>query len=94
MPVVAQKTKRTNEAISRASELMNDARYEESGKIVDNAERPSYFICVWGTETGNPNVGFDFDTETLTFNVRDDADWTESRTGAIEEREWKLKITM
>ncbi len=36
VPAVAQKTKRTNEAISRASELMNDARYEESGKIIDS----------------------------------------------------------
>lgn len=36
VPVVAQKTKRTNEAISRASELMKDARYEESGKIIDS----------------------------------------------------------
>ena len=36
VPVVAQKTKRTNEAICRASELMKDARYEESGKIIDS----------------------------------------------------------
>ena len=64
--------------------------YDESGNIVDDAERPSYFICVCGTETGNQNVGFDFDPETLTVKVKDDADWTESRTGAIEEREWKL----
>lgn len=36
VPAVAQKTKRTNEAICRASELMKDARYEESGKIIDS----------------------------------------------------------
>lgn len=36
MPAVAQKTKRTNEAISRASELMKDARYEEGDKIIDS----------------------------------------------------------
>ena len=36
VPVVAQKTKRTNEAISRASELMQNARYEEADKIIDS----------------------------------------------------------
>ena len=36
LPAVAQKTKRTNEAICRASELMKDACYEESGKIIDS----------------------------------------------------------
>ena len=66
--------------------------YDGSGNIVDDDERPSYFICVCGTETGNPNVGFDFDPETLTFNVRDDADWTESRTGAVVESVWRLQI--
>ena len=36
MPVEAKKINRANEAISRASELMKDARYEESGKILDS----------------------------------------------------------
>ena len=36
MPVEAQKIKRANEAISRASELMKDARYEEANKIIDS----------------------------------------------------------
>ena len=36
MPVEAQKIKRANEAISRASELMKDARYEEADKIIDS----------------------------------------------------------
>ena len=66
--------------------------YDESGNIVDDDERPSYFICVCGTENGNPNVGFDFDPETLILKVRDDADTTESRTGAVVEREWRLSI--
>jgi hypothetical protein len=66
--------------------------YDESGKIIDNSERPSYFMSVCGTENANTNVGFDFDPETLTIKVRDDADWTESRTGAVVEREWRLNI--
>jgi tetratricopeptide (TPR) repeat protein len=36
MPAEAQKIKRANEAISRASELMKDARYEEADKIIDS----------------------------------------------------------
>lgn len=36
MPVEAQKIKRANEAISCASELMKDARYEEADKIIDS----------------------------------------------------------
>ena len=66
--------------------------YDESGEIIDNSERPSYFMGVCGTENANTNVGFDFAPETLTIKVRDDADWTESRTGAVVEREWRLSI--
>ena len=36
MPAEAQKIKRANEAISRASELMHNARYEEADKIIDS----------------------------------------------------------
>ena len=36
MPVEAQKIKRGDDAISRASELMKDARYEEADKIIDS----------------------------------------------------------
>ena len=36
MPAEAQKIKRANEAISRASELMQNARYEEADKIIDS----------------------------------------------------------
>ena len=44
MPAEAQKIKRANEAISRASELMQDARYEEVDKIIDSllAINPNY----------------------------------------------------
>ena len=66
--------------------------YDESGEIIDNSERPRYFMSVCGTENANTNIGFDFDPETLTIKVRDDADWTESRTGAVVEREWRLSI--
>ena len=44
MPAEAQKIKRANEAISRASELMHNARYEEVDKIIDSllAINPNY----------------------------------------------------
>lgn len=44
MPVEAQKIKRANEAISRASELMQNAQYEEADKIIDSllAINPNY----------------------------------------------------
>jgi tetratricopeptide (TPR) repeat protein len=44
MPAEAQKIKRANEAISRASELMQNARYEEADKIIDSllAINPNY----------------------------------------------------
>lgn len=44
MPAEAQKIKRANEAISRASELMQNARYEEANKIIDSllAINPNY----------------------------------------------------
>jgi hypothetical protein len=64
--------------------------YDENGKFLDEVWFPTYYIKVCGTQTGNNNVGFDFDPETLTVSVKDDADWTESRTGAVVEREWKL----
>lgn len=67
--------------------------YDETGKIIGNDERPSYFMRVCGTENCNTNVGFDFDPKTLTIKVKDDADTSESRTGAVVEREWKLKLS-
>lgn len=66
--------------------------YDENGDIIDNSERPSYFMYVCGTQTCNTNVDCDFDPKTLTVKVKDDADWTESRTGAVIEREWRLNI--
>lgn len=44
MPAEAQKIKKANEAISRASEMMKDARYEEANKIIDSllAINPNY----------------------------------------------------
>ena len=64
--------------------------YDNRGDIVDQAERECWYIRVCGTQNCNTNVDFDFDPKTLTVKVKDDADWTESRTGAIEEREWRL----
>ena len=64
--------------------------YDENGEITDNTERPCYFMSVCGTENANTNVGFTFDTDTLTITVLDDADTTESRTGATTKSEWKL----
>lgn len=64
--------------------------YDENGDFVEAVEKECWYITVCGTQNCNTNVGFDFDPETLTVKVKDDADWTESRTGAIEEREWKL----
>jgi hypothetical protein len=64
--------------------------YDENGEIIDNKERPCYFMRVCGTENANTNVGFTFDPDTLTITVLDDADTTESRTGATTKSEWKL----
>ena len=64
--------------------------YDENGEIIDNKERPCYFMRVCGTENTNTNVGFTFDPDTLTITVLDDADTTESRTGATTKSEWKL----
>lgn len=64
--------------------------YDDRGDIVDQADRECWYVTVCGTQNCNTNVDFDFDPKTLTVKVKDDADWTESRTGAIEEREWKL----
>ena len=66
--------------------------YDENGKFLDEVWFPTYYIAVCGTQTGNNNVDFDFDPKTLTVKVKDDADWTESRTGAVVEREWRLSI--
>lgn len=66
--------------------------YDENGEIIDNSERPSYFVTVCGTENANSNVDVDFDPKTLTLKIKDDADTTESRTGAVVEREWRLNI--
>lgn len=66
--------------------------YDENGEIIDQAERPCYFLKVCGTDTANNNVGLMFDAETLTIHVKDDADWTESRTGAVTISEWKLRL--
>lgn len=68
--------------------------YGDNGNFVDAVEMECWYITVCGTQNCNTNVDFDFDPKTLTVKVKDDADWTESRTGAIEERGWKLKITM
>lgn len=64
--------------------------YDDRGDIVDQADRKCWYITVCGTQNCNTNVDFDFDPKTLTVKVKDDADWTESRTGAVVEREWKL----
>lgn len=64
--------------------------YDDRGDIVDQADRECWYITVCGTQNCNTNVDFDFDPKTLTVKVKDDADWTESRTGAVVEREWKL----
>ncbi len=66
--------------------------YDENGEIIDQAERPCYFLYVCGTDTANNNVGLTFDAETLTIHVKDDADLTESRTGAVTISEWKLRL--
>ena len=67
--------------------------YDENGNFVDSVDRECWYIDVCGTQYCNNNVDFDFDTKTLIVRVKDDADWTESRTGAIVEREWRLKTT-
>jgi hypothetical protein len=64
--------------------------YDAKGDFIDQAERECWYIRVCGTQNCNTNVNFDFDPKTLTVSVKDDADWTESRTGAVVEREWKL----
>ena len=64
--------------------------YDENGEIIDHSERTSYFVTVCGTENANSNV--DFDPKTLTLKIKDDADTTESRTGAVVERELRLSI--
>ena len=66
--------------------------YDDKGEIVGQAERPTYYIVVCGTQTTNCNVGFDFDPTTLTVKVKDDGDWTGSRTGAVIESEWRLNV--
>lgn len=66
--------------------------YDSDGKIIDNDTRPAYYIRVCGTQNSNTNVGFDFDPKTLTVKVKDDGDTTDSRTGAIIKREWKLEM--
>lgn len=66
--------------------------YDENGEIIDHSERTSYFVTVCGTENANSNVDVDFDPKTLTLKIKDDADTTESRTGAIVERELRLNI--
>jgi hypothetical protein len=66
--------------------------YDAKGDFIDQAERECWYIRVCGTQNCNTNVDFDFDPETLTVSVKDDADWTESRTGAVVEREWRLSI--
>lgn len=66
--------------------------YDAKGDFIDQAERECWYIRVCGTQNCNTNVNFDFDPKTLTVSVKDDADWTESRTGAVVEREWRLSI--
>ena len=68
--------------------------YDENGEIIDNKERPCYFMRVCGTENANTNVGFTFDPDTLTITILDDADTTESRTGATTKSEWKLSTNL
>ena len=52
--------------------------YDENGRIIDNSERPYYFVSVCGAENANTNIGFDFDPETLTISAMDDADTSEA----------------
>lgn len=66
--------------------------YDDNGTIIDNTERSCYFMRVCGTENANTNVGFDFNPTTLTMTVLDDADTTESRTGAVIESKWRLNV--
>ena len=66
--------------------------YDDNGDFVDQIDRECWYITVCGTQNCNTNVDFDFDPKTLTVKVKDDADWTESRTGAVVEREWRLSI--
>lgn len=66
--------------------------YDDNGNFVDAVEMECWYITVCGTQNCNTNVDFDFDPKTLTVKVKDDADWTESRTGAVVESVWRLQI--
>ena len=65
--------------------------YDENGEFVPGGDdRPCYFFRACGTERQNPNVGVEFDPETLTITALDCADTAESYTGATTKRVWTL----
>ncbi len=66
--------------------------YDESGDIVSDEWRPNYFMWVCGTENANSNVRIEFNPKRLTVTVWDDADTTESRTGATTKSKWKFEM--
>ena len=66
--------------------------YDENGKAIDECWKPAYDIMICYTDNRNANIDYSFDPKTLTVHVKDDADTTDSITGAIKEYSLKLVL--
>lgn len=65
---------------------------DDKGNFVDEEWRKVSYAIVCRTENGNTNIDYTFNPRTMTVFIKDDADSTDSRTGAIKRRSVKLLL--
>lgn len=64
--------------------------FDEYGSAIDEEWRKVSYAIVCRTENCNTNIDYTFNPRTMTVYIKDDADTTDSRTGAIKKRSVKL----